>query len=191
MIDKIKAKLEIDDKDRTIISMLSKNPDTSQTQLADATKLSQPAIGMRLLRLKQKGILTHTIGLNFKKVNLFLGKVDVTAKDPETVVQEFKDCPYFLNALVMSGEFNLCLFFMAPDLKLLETIVNHHLRAKDNIIKVSFNIMITSAKDFIFPISMGPSDGTCCSSGLCRDSDSEFMFDYSPLKEAVKFPKKD
>ena len=169
--DSISQKLGIDEKDKTIMSELSQNPYTSQQILAEKTSLSQPAVGMRVLKLKRKGIIAHTVGLNFKEVDMFLGKVDVTAKDPQKIIKEFDCCPYFLNGLIMSGESNLCLFFMGPSLKILENLVNLHLRSNDNVSNVKLNIMINSARDFIFPVNFD--DQGYCQAGYCRDIESD------------------
>lgn len=169
--DLISKKLEIDEKDKKIMSELSQNPYISQQTLAEKTNLSQPAVGMRVLKLKKKGIIAHNIGLNFKKVEMFLGKVDVTAKDPTNIIKEFDCCPYFLNALVMSGENNLCLFFMGPTLEILEIIVNRHLRSNENVSSVKLNIMISSAKDFIFPVNLD--DSNSCNSNICKNKFDE------------------
>jgi DNA-binding Lrp family transcriptional regulator len=174
--DSITRKLGIDEKDKIIMSELSQNPHISQQILAEKTKLSQPAIGMRVLKLKRKGIIAHNVGLNFKEVDMFLGKVDVTAKDPEKIIKEFDCCPYFLNGLIMSGESNLCLFFMGPTLKILETIVNHHLRSNENVSNVKLNIMINSARDFIFPVNFD--DSGYCKSKACKEEEYEIVGKY-------------
>ncbi len=175
--DKISEKLGIDDKDKIILSELSENPLISQNILSEKTNLSQPAVGMRILKMKQKGVLAQTVGINFKKVEMIVGKVDCTAKDPYKIVKEFECCPYFLNALIMSGENNLCLFFMAPDLKILETIVNQHLRSNDKISNVQLNIMINSSRDFIFSVNLD--DSKFCKSKFCRDDDLEIIGEYN------------
>lgn len=147
-------KLGLDDRDNLILSLIQKNQNISQEEIAKRIKLSQPSIGARIKKLKQKGIL-HTInGVNFKIINLHLAKIDVHATDTSAVIEEFKDCPFFINALITSGKYNLCLFFTATDLKRLEGIVNHHLRSNPKVKDVELNIVISAAKDFILPLNI-------------------------------------
>ena len=124
----LNEKLGLDDRDNIIMSLIQKDPNISQEEIAKKIKLSQPSVGARLKRLKEKGILYNINGINFKVVDLHLAKIDVQATDTVAIIKEFEDCPFFLNALVTSGTHNLCLFFMATNLRRLEGIVNHHLR---------------------------------------------------------------
>lgn len=150
----INEKLGIDDRDNTILSLVQQNPDISQEEIAKKVKLSQPSVGARIQKLKKKGIL-HTInGVNFRIVDLSLAKVDVNSTDTAAIISEFKDCPFFINALITSGRHNISLLFMATDLKRLEGIVNHHLRGNPKIKDIEMNIVISTAKDFVMPLNI-------------------------------------
>ena len=147
-------KLELDERDNIILSMLQKNPGISQEEIANKIKLSQPSVGARIKKLQQKGIL-HTInGVNFRVVDLSLAKVDVCTTNTTDIISEFVNCPFFVNALITSGKYNLCLFFTATNLKRLEGIVNHHLRGNPKVKDLELNIVISAAKDFIHPLNI-------------------------------------
>ena len=147
-------KLDLDDRDNTILSLLQNNPSISQDEIARKIKLSQPSVGARIRKLQQKGIL-HTInGVNFRVVDLSLAKVDVCTTNTTDIISEFKDCPFFVNALITSGKYNLCLFFTATNLKRLEGIVNYHLRGNPKVKEIELNIVISTAKDFIHPLNI-------------------------------------
>jgi len=148
----IKDKLNLDDRDSTIIEMMSKNPQVSQEEIAKKLKLSQPSVWARIRNLKQKGIINNIIGMDFKKVDLNLAKVEVSTTSTQEVIDEFKDCPYFINALITSGKFNVCLFFTGTDLKNIEGIVNFHLRDNPKVKEVEMNIVISTAKSFVLPV---------------------------------------
>lgn len=150
----LNEKLGLDDRDNTILSLLSKNPRTSQEEIAKKIKLSQPSVGARIRKLQQKGILHNIIGVNFRVVDLSLAKVDVNATDTTAVINKFKDCPFFINALITSGKYNLCLLFTATDLKRLEGIVNCHLRGNPKVKDIELNIVISTAKDFVLPLNI-------------------------------------
>jgi Lrp/AsnC family transcriptional regulator, leucine-responsive regulatory protein len=147
-------KLDLDDRDNVILSILQKNPNASQDEIAEKVKLSQPSVGARIRKLHERGILSTVTGVNFGLVDLYLGKIDVNATDTVSIITEFKNCPFFINALITSGKYNLCLFFMSTDLKRLEGIVNHHLRGNPKVKDVELNIVISTAKDFVLPLNI-------------------------------------
>lgn len=150
----LKKKLNLDKRDNVIISMLQQNPNVSQEEIGKKIKLSQPSVGARLKKLENKGILQSINGVNFRVVDLSLGLVQVNSTDTAAIISEFKDCPFFLNALITSGQHNLTLLFMATDLKRLEGIVNHHLRGNPKVKDVQLNIVISTAKDFVLPLNI-------------------------------------
>ena len=147
-------KLGLDDRDNTILSLIQKTQDISQEEIAKKIKLSQPSVGARIRKMQQKGILHNINGVNFRIVDLSLAKIDVNATDTTAIINEFKDCPFFINALITSGKHNLCLLFMATDLKRLEGIVNHHLRGNPKVKEIELNIVISTAKDLVLPLNI-------------------------------------
>ena len=151
---KFHERLGLDERDDIIMSMLQSNPYISQDEIAKQIKLSQPSVGARLRKLKEKGILHTVNGINFRVVDLKLAKVDVKSTDTTAIIEEFKDCPFFINALVTSGKYNLCLFFMSTDLKRLEGIVNHHLRSNPLVKDIELNVVISTAKDLVLPTNI-------------------------------------
>jgi len=151
---KFNEKLGLDERDNIVLAMLQKNPNVSQEEIAQKIKLSQPSVGARIRKLQEKGILHIINGVNFRVVDLSLAKVDINVTDTMSVINEFKDCPFFINALITSGKYNLCIFFMATDLKRLEGIVNYHLRGNPKVKDVELNIVISTAKDFVLPLNI-------------------------------------
>ena len=147
-------KLGLDDRDNIVLSLIQKTPNISQEEIAKKIKISQPSVGARIKKLQQKGILHNINGINFRVVNLSLAKVDVNATDTSAIIDEFKDCPFFINALITSGKYNLCLLFTATDLKRLEGIVNYHLRGNPKVKDMELNIVISTAKDFVLPLNI-------------------------------------
>jgi len=163
-------KLGLDDRDNVILALIQNNPNVSQEEIAGKVKLSQPSVGMRIRKLKDKGILHIVNGVNFRIVDLSLAKIDVNVTDTAAIISDFKDCPFFLNALITSGKHNLCLFFMATDLKRLEGIVNHHLRGNPMVNDVELNIVISTANDFVLPLRIDYENKKqiCCDQN-CKD----------------------
>ncbi len=164
--------LDLDKRDREILSLLEKNPEMSQNDMAEKLRISQPAVSARVHKLKQKGALSHVVGMNLKKVNLYMAKVDVMAKNTSSVLDIFKDCPYFLNGLIVSGEHNLCLFFVGEDIATLEAIVDGHLRNNPAVSSARVSIVIAPVKDLILPVRMNfeYSDTPPCGHGCnCKE----------------------
>ncbi len=165
--------LDLDKRDREILSLLELNPEMSQNDMAEKLKISQPSISARVHKLKQKGALSHVVGMNLKKVNLYMAKVDVIANNTSSVLEIFKDCPYFLNGLIVSGKYNLCLFFIGEDIATLEAIVDGHLRSNPLVKGAEVSIVITTMKDLVMPVKMSfdtsstPPCGNGCNCKYC------------------------
>ncbi|MCX9084706.1 MAG: Lrp/AsnC family transcriptional regulator [Candidatus Methanoperedens sp.] len=150
----MKEFLDLDKRDREILSLLEQCPEMSQSEMAEKLKISQPSISARIHKLKKKGALSHIVGMNLKKVDLYMAKVDVVANNTSSVLDIFKDCPYFLNGLIVSGRNNLCLFFVGEDISTLEAIVDGHLRGNPLVKSAELSIVISTMKDFVMPIKM-------------------------------------
>jgi hypothetical protein len=110
--------------------------------------------------------------MNLKKVSLYMAKVDVMASNTSSVLDIFKDCPYFLNGLIVSGNHNLCLFFIGEDIATLEAIVDGHLRSNPLVKSAEVSIVITPVKDLVMPLRMNFdfSDVPPCGNGCnCKE----------------------
>lgn len=164
--------LDLDKRDRELLSLLEQNPEISQNDIAQKLKISQPSVSARIHKLKKKGALAHVVGMNLKKVDLYMAKVDVVANNTSSVLDIFKDCPYFLNGLIVSGKNNLCLFFVGEDIATLEAIVDGHLRSNPLVKSAEVSIVIASMKDFVMPLKMNLeiSNTPPCGNGCnCKD----------------------
>lgn len=150
----MKEFLDLDRRDREILSLLERNPEMSQNDMAEKLGISQPSVSARVHKLKQKGALSHVVGMNLKKVSLYMAKVDVIASNTSSILDIFKDCPYFLNGLIVSGKHNLCLFFVGEDIATLEAIVDGHLRSNPVVKGAEVSIVITTMKDLVLPVKM-------------------------------------
>lgn len=148
------SNVRLDEKDRQIITLFQKNPEISQSEIAEIIGLSQPSVGMRIKKLKDRGILSHIVGMNFKKVNLFLAKVEIAAKNSQNIIDTFSKCPFFINALMVSGRYNMTLLFMGENIATLESIVDYHLRQNPDVKEVDFNIIVSPVKDLVMPVKI-------------------------------------
>ncbi|MCF2139587.1 MAG: Lrp/AsnC family transcriptional regulator [Candidatus Lokiarchaeota archaeon] len=147
---------KIDDIDKSIINMLQNNPYITHSQIAKELDRSQPAIGARIKKLTENGILATQIGVDFSnpEVNsvLNLVKVELTTTHPEDVFNLSKVCPYIINALKISGEYNILMFMACSSLKRLDTILDRHFRNKDYVKKIRMDLVTSYAHSFILPV---------------------------------------
>ncbi len=157
-----RERLNLDERDAIIISKLQKDPFASQDELAKELKLSQPSISARIRKLREQGVIHHLVGMNLKKLELPMAKIDISTTETNSLIKEFEHCPFFLNGFVTSGKHNLCLLFVAKDLQTLEGIVNYHLRCHPKVKDIEMNVIITSAKDFVMPLNLDQAKESTC-----------------------------
>jgi len=148
--------IELDEKDRKIINLIHDDQEISQDEIAKKVKLSQPSVAIRLKKLKERGIIDQIIGVNLNKVGIYVANVMVRTTNSTKILNMFRNCPFFLNGFVISGEKNLMLLFAGEDLASLESIIEERLRPDEDVQSADFNIIISSIKDFIMPIKIVP-----------------------------------
>jgi DNA-binding Lrp family transcriptional regulator len=151
--------IDLDEKDRKIVSLFEMNPDVSQVEIAEQVGLSQPTVGARINKLKQSGVISTIAGMNLMKVGLKLARVDVTTKNSIELLNQFKCCPFFINGFVVSGKENLSLMFIAEDISSIEAIVDKHIRSNPSVTDLDFGIIINTAKDLIQPVKLNVEKG--------------------------------
>ncbi len=165
----------LDEIDRKIISLLQEDSTKTHSQIAKELDRSQPAIGARIKKMIDKGILATQIGVDFAAhdvgalLNLVIVLLDTS--QPDEVFSMVKHCPYMLNALKLSGEFNIMLFLSCSSLKRLDCLLDQHFRNKSYIKKLQMNLCTGLAKKLILPYDFGaesfenphdPCDFTSC-----------------------------
>ncbi len=148
----LSEKLQLDDIDKKIISLVQDNPELTHTEIAEKVNRSQPTIGMRIKKLEQSGILHFQPGINFKNVNIYLATVEIKTRNPEEIMEMARYCPFMLNAFRLSGEHNICILLASSQLEKLDNIINYHFRNKEDVQSVSMEIVTEIAKDFVLPI---------------------------------------
>ncbi len=158
--------MDLDEKDRIIVSLFEKNPDISQAEIAEQVGLSQPTVGARIGKLRQSGVISMAAGMSLMKVGLKLAKVDITAKNSVELLNRFKPCPYFMNGLVVSGKENLCVFFIAEDASTLDAIVDKHIRSDPSVVEADLSIVMGSVNEMVQPVRLSVEKGERTPCGL-------------------------
>ncbi len=164
--------MNLDQKDKMIISKYAQNPGISQQRIAKEMGLSKPVVATRVRKLKEMGAIKTQTGINPVKMGLYMAKVEISTTQPQLILQMFSNCPYFSNGFTLSGRHNLCLFLVSEDITTLEAWVTYHLRSLDSVIDLSFNMIIDTIKDIIIPPVQLPEDSdipSCSDNSMCEE----------------------
>ena len=151
------SNIELDEKDKIILSLTYNNQEISQEEMAKKLHISQPSVAARIKKLKAKGLIEQIIGVNLNKVGLKVAMVRLATTNTEKILNMFRDCPFFLNGFIISGKDNLVLMLVGDDMASLESIIDSHIRPDKDVQSVDFDVIITSIKDFVIPINI-PTD---------------------------------
>jgi DNA-binding Lrp family transcriptional regulator len=167
---------QIDEIDKKILQSLSENPELSQVDLAEHLKISQPAVSTRIHKLKEAGALAHLIGLEVKKAQLFLAKIDIITNNTEHVLNSLEKCPLYVNGFLTSGRYNLTVLLIGENMRSIVSCVDSHLRPDPIIKEMGFDLIITPVRDFIVPIKpvlekkkITPCEKDCSSCAFYKD----------------------
>ena len=107
--------LNINNKDKMILTLLARNPYLSQVDIVNEIGLTQSSVAVRIEKLKKNQIIETQIGINPLNMGLIIGKVDISTNNPSLILEMFKHCPFFINGFTVSGKDNLCLFFVSEN----------------------------------------------------------------------------
>jgi len=148
--------VKIDDADRRILKLLSQDPEIPQIDLAKRLGISQPAISSRIYKLKKMGMLTHFVGMDVKKAQLFLAKIDVVTNDVDNLLGSLDKCPFYLNSFLTSGRHNLTVLLIGENIRSLISCVDSHIRSNPLVKEMEFNVILTPIRNFVVSINFYP-----------------------------------
>ena len=142
----------IDETDRKILSMLSENPKLSQAEISERLGISQPAISARMHKLEEAGVLTHMVGTDIKKAQLFLAKIEFSTSSVEQVLKSLETCPLYLNCFLTSGKNNMSTLLIGENVRSIMSCVDSHLRQNLQVKDLEFDLIVTPARSMVVPI---------------------------------------
>ena len=145
--------LEIDDVDKQIIEILQNNPEITHSEIADKVHKSQPAVGARIIKLKRKNLLGQLVGAEFKEIDIKLARIDIAAKNVEELWERFGNCSYIVNCFKITGDYNITIEIVAPNVKTIDQFVDMCLRKDPNIINIRTNFIIDSLRRYVVPLA--------------------------------------
>ena len=170
MPNSISEEFHLDQIDKNIITLLQNNANITHSDIAKSIGRSQPAVGSRIHRLQERGIISSQVGINFKNISkIHLIKVELATKKPKDIYTMSEHCPFIINCMKLSGENNMMIFLASTSLKKIDHVVDHHFRNKDHISAIKMDIITDFAKDFILPLDfkMDQLDPETTCSGSC------------------------
>jgi len=131
---------------------MSEHPQISQAELSKRLKISQPAVSARIHKLEEKGILAHLIGIDVKKAQLFLAKVDLSTNNVEEVLKSLETCPLYLNCFLTSGRHNMSCLLIGENIRSIMSCVDSRLRQNLPVRNLEFDLIVTPTRPLIVPV---------------------------------------
>lgn len=181
----MKNKIDLDETDKEIIKHLQEDPSITHSKIADNLGLSQPAIGARIKKLSDRGIVATQVGVNFQELpELNLIRANLKTTRPEDIMEMSEHCPFVINALKSTGEYNMTLFLASRNMKHLDAVMDRHFRSKPYVDRIQMDLVTSMAKPVIFPLNLRmeavvDSDDPCAKNPYCAE-DRKRMGKRSP-----------
>lgn len=153
MANSISDEFQIDQIDKSIITLLQNNANITHSDIAKSIGRSQPAVGSRIHRLQDRGIISSQVGINFKNISkIHLIKVELATKKPKDIYLMSDHCPFIINCMRLSGENNMMIFLASTSIKKIDSVVDHHFRNKEHVTAIKMDLVTDFCKDFILPL---------------------------------------
>lgn len=117
----------LDDIDKEILRTISIHPKISQVELAEKVGLTQPAISLRLRKLRRLNVLNdanaiidpHILGIKMLHINIHM-------KNNAKIVEKARRCPMITNCYTMAGN-NVSLVVIGESKQFLNCMLHRHI----------------------------------------------------------------
>ena len=170
--------LNIDDDDKRIIMQLQKDPETTQEELGELIGKSQPAVGSRIAKLTNNGILGSRKGVNYKlATGMQLMQVSVSTTDVQSLMQKMRSCSIVVIGFRVVNESPFVMYIGGNSMEEIEEIVDTCIRSDENVKDVETVPVIKYLHDIILPYNfecdfvngIGCSGCSYCNSRLTKE----------------------
>jgi len=146
--------LDIDGDDRKILSLVQKNANITQAEIAATINKIQPAVGARLLKLERKRLLSTQFGINLSATRIPMALVRMYAKHSKEILKSIECCPNVLNAFTTLGRTNITVILAGSSIEKLEDIVEQHFRSNPEIKHVEMAVVMEPINETILPVDL-------------------------------------
>lgn len=124
----------LDEKDREILRLVSKDPDITQVELANALSLTQPAISLRLRRLKRLNVLSNSSTIDPSILDIKMIHVEIRTNNSSSIIDKAKHCPMIVNCYE-SDDDTISMIAMGESKQFLNCMLLKHIDTNDGIIR--------------------------------------------------------
>ena len=142
----------LDKIDKNIIELFRRDPEITHSEIAEKVGRSQPAIGKRIKKLENMGLLSYQVGPNLKNFDLIFVKATIQTKDPDKTFDIAKKCPFMPIAFKLTGEDNISIIAYGYNLKFVSDLLSYHFKDEKEVKSISFEIILDINEDLILPI---------------------------------------
>ncbi len=143
---------DIDEDDMRIISFLQQDPEMTHTSIGHEIGKSQPAVGMRIQKLKEKNILLCMKGVNFKRAEKFsLLQLSIVSLDVKSTLEKLKQCPNIIAGFKVTGGKSIVVFIAGHSLEKINGLIDSCIRKDPDICEVETTNIIHEERDLILP----------------------------------------
>ncbi|HME54269.1 MAG TPA: Lrp/AsnC family transcriptional regulator [Candidatus Lokiarchaeia archaeon] len=142
----------IDNDDKRIIMYLQDNPEITHSTIGEKIGKSQPAVGARIAKLKDKKFLGIQKGVNFKLVDQFhIVQVAISALNSTKILDRMKKCPFIITGFRSTGDTSLIVYIAGHSLEKIDDIIDYCVRSDENVKEIETAIILKYMKDLVLP----------------------------------------
>ena len=171
----------VDDVDKRIVMYLQDDPTITHTAIGKKVSKSQPAVGARVSKLKDKGFLGVQKGVNFKTADYFhLVQVSISAMNTLKTLERIKKCPFIVTGYKAAGDTSLIVYVAGHSLEKIDDIIDYCIRTDENVKDVDTKIILKLNGDFVMPYDFQHEhveDVPCKDCNLCVNLTSKDILD--------------
>lgn len=143
-------KFDIDDDDKRIIMYLENDPEITHSRIGEKIGKSQPAVGARISKLKEKNFLGIQKGVNFKAVDQFhLVQVSISALNSSKILERMQLCPFIITGFRTTGDKSLIVYVAGHSLEKIDDIIDFCIRSDENVKEIETAIILKYMRKLI------------------------------------------
>jgi hypothetical protein len=83
-----------------------------------------------------------------------LAKIDIKTKNTQEILDFSRTCPLCTTGLIVSGKYNICLFFVGEDMMSIEACINKHIRSNPVVLEMELNFIVAPTEEFVMPLPL-------------------------------------
>ncbi|MBN2151274.1 MAG: Lrp/AsnC family transcriptional regulator [Candidatus Lokiarchaeota archaeon] len=142
----------VDDDDKRIVMYLQGNPEMTHSSIGERIGKSQPAVGARITKMKDKMFLGIQKGVNFRVVDQFhLVQVAISALNSTKILERMRQCPFIITGFRSTGDTSLVVYIAGHSLEKIDDIIDFCVRSDENVKEIETAIILKYMKDLVLP----------------------------------------